>query len=51
MSWVTFTDPEVATFGLQEKVLKERGIKYRRLETDFDEDDRAITRANASNFC
>lgn len=43
MSWVTFTDPEVATFGLQEKVLKERGIKYRRLETDFDEDDRAIT--------
>lgn len=43
MSWVTFTDPEVATFGMQEKVLKERGIKYRRLETDFDEDDRAIT--------
>ena len=43
MSWVTFTDPEVATFGLPEKQLKKKGIKYRRLETDFDSDDRAIT--------
>lgn len=43
MSWVTFTDPEVATFGLSEKQLKEKGIKYRRLETDFSNDDRAIT--------
>jgi pyruvate/2-oxoglutarate dehydrogenase complex dihydrolipoamide dehydrogenase (E3) component len=43
MSWVTFTDPEVATFGIQEKDLKKRGIKYRRLETDFKSDDRAIT--------
>ncbi len=43
MSWVTFTDPEVATFGMQEKVLKDKGMKYRRLETAFDEDDRAIT--------
>jgi pyruvate/2-oxoglutarate dehydrogenase complex dihydrolipoamide dehydrogenase (E3) component len=43
MSWVTFTDPEVATFGIQEKALKEKGVKYRRLETDFDEDDRAVT--------
>jgi pyruvate/2-oxoglutarate dehydrogenase complex dihydrolipoamide dehydrogenase (E3) component len=43
MSWVTFTDPEIATFGLQEKTLKERGVRYRRLETDFAHDDRAIT--------
>ena len=43
MSWVTFTDPEVATFGLQEKDLKKRNIRYRRLETDFSSDDRAIT--------
>ena len=43
MSWVTFTDPEVATFGLSEKTLKEKGAKYRRLDTDFDSDDRAIT--------
>ncbi len=43
MSWVTFTDPEVATFGLNEKQLKERNIDYIRLDQDFDHDDRAIT--------
>jgi len=43
MSWVTFTDPEVATFGLNEKQLKERNIGYERLERSFDEDDRAVT--------
>lgn len=42
LSWVTFTDPEVATFGLNEKQLKERSIQYERLEQDFEEDDRAI---------
>jgi pyruvate/2-oxoglutarate dehydrogenase complex dihydrolipoamide dehydrogenase (E3) component len=43
MSWVTFTDPEVATFGLNEKQLKERGIGYEKLEQDFSGDDRAVT--------
>ena len=42
MSWVTFTDPELATFGLSEKQLQEQGINYRRLEKDFEEDDRAV---------
>lgn len=43
LSWVTFTDPEVATFGLNEKQLKERKIEYERLDQDFEDDDRAIT--------
>lgn len=43
MSWVTFTDPQVATFGLSEKQLKERGIGYKRLDQDFEDDDRAVT--------
>ena len=43
MSWVTFTDPELATFSLNEKQLKDRGIKYEKLEQDFSGDDRAIT--------
>jgi len=42
MSWVTFTDPELATFGLNEKQLKERNIGYKKLEQNFDEDDRAV---------
>ncbi|MEO6851649.1 MAG: NAD(P)/FAD-dependent oxidoreductase [Mucilaginibacter sp.] len=42
MSWVTFTDPELATFGLSEKQLKAREINYRRLEKGFTDDDRAV---------
>lgn len=41
-SWVTFTDPEVATFGLTAKKLEEDGKSYERLELDFKEDDRAV---------
>jgi len=43
MSWVTFTDPEIATFGLSEIQLKERDIQYEKLEQDLSGDDRAIT--------
>ncbi len=43
ISWVTFTDPEVATFGLSEKQLKERNISYEKLVQDFKDDDRAVT--------
>jgi pyruvate/2-oxoglutarate dehydrogenase complex dihydrolipoamide dehydrogenase (E3) component len=42
MSWVTFTDPEVATFGYREQQLKEKNIPYERISTDFGEDDRAV---------
>jgi len=42
LSWVTFTDPELATFGLNEKQLKERGIQYKKLLQDFKDDDRAV---------
>ncbi|MEO5998173.1 MAG: hypothetical protein ABIN89_15620 [Chitinophagaceae bacterium] len=42
MSWVTFTDPEVATFGLSEEVLLKRNIFFEKLDMDFEDDDRAI---------
>ncbi len=42
MSWVTFTDPEVATFGYSEQQLKEQGTAYEKLTLDFEEDDRAV---------
>ncbi len=41
--WVTFADPEVATFGLNEGQLKKKNTAYERLEMDFQEDDRATT--------
>ncbi len=42
-SWVTFTDPEIATFGLNEDDIKSKDIKYERLEISFEETDRATT--------
>lgn len=42
-SWVTYTTPELATFGCSEEVLSKRGIVYEKLETSFTDDDRAIT--------
>lgn len=41
-SWVTFTDPEVATFGFSEEALKKHGKEYERIEYDFSHDDRAV---------
>ena len=43
MSWVIFTDPQLATFGWSLKELKERDIPFVKLESDFSEDDRAVT--------
>jgi pyruvate/2-oxoglutarate dehydrogenase complex dihydrolipoamide dehydrogenase (E3) component len=43
LSWVTYTDPEIATFGLNEKQLTERGIEYTKLEQDYADVDRGIT--------
>jgi pyruvate/2-oxoglutarate dehydrogenase complex dihydrolipoamide dehydrogenase (E3) component len=42
LSWVTYTSPEIATFGLSEEKLQQRRIKYTLLETDFKDDDRSI---------
>jgi pyruvate/2-oxoglutarate dehydrogenase complex dihydrolipoamide dehydrogenase (E3) component len=42
MDWVTYTSPEIATFGLNEEQLKQREISYEKVVFDFDEDDRAI---------
>ncbi|MBB4080623.1 pyruvate/2-oxoglutarate dehydrogenase complex dihydrolipoamide dehydrogenase (E3) component [Lewinella aquimaris] len=41
-SWVTFTDPEVATFGLTPRQLEEQGIDYETVQQSFDHDDRAV---------
>jgi len=41
-SWVTFTDPEVATFGLNEQQLEQQKKSYEKLTYDFADDDRAV---------
>ncbi len=42
LSWVTYTTPELATFGLGEKDLKDASVSYKVLDESFKEDDRAI---------
>ena len=42
LSWVTYTSPEIATFGLNETELKKRCINYKTINMDFKDDDRAI---------
>ncbi|MCP9236076.1 NAD(P)/FAD-dependent oxidoreductase [Lewinella sp. JB7] len=41
-SWVTFTDPEVATFGYTAQQLEEEGIDYETVQQSFEHDDRAV---------
>ncbi|MAH03198.1 hypothetical protein CMI39_00215 [Candidatus Pacearchaeota archaeon] len=41
-SWVTYTTPEIATFGLNEGEIKKRNIRYKKLILNLSYDDRAI---------
>lgn len=42
IGWCTYTDPEVASIGLNEKRAKKAGIEYRVIEEPFDRNDRAL---------
>lgn len=42
MAWVTYTTPEIATFGLGEAELTKRGVRYETLAHSFADSDRAI---------
>jgi len=43
VGWCTYTDPEVASIGLNEKRAVKEGISYRIMEEHFRENDRAMT--------
>ena len=43
MAWVTYTDPEIATFGLSRGQLTERNIPFEIIEQPFKDNDRSIT--------
>lgn len=47
-SWVTFTDPEIASFGMTPARLKEKGTDFETVELSLEDDDRAIS-ANYRN--
>lgn len=41
-SWVTYTSPQIATFGLNADILIKKGVWFKTLQHSFKEDDRAI---------
>jgi pyruvate/2-oxoglutarate dehydrogenase complex dihydrolipoamide dehydrogenase (E3) component len=48
IGWVTFTDPEIATFGRSKAVLAKHHIHFEELVLSFADDDRAITEGAAA---
>jgi pyruvate/2-oxoglutarate dehydrogenase complex dihydrolipoamide dehydrogenase (E3) component len=48
--WVTYTDPEVATVGMNEKALKAEDIDYEVVKYGIDDLDRAIADGNNYGF-
>jgi pyruvate/2-oxoglutarate dehydrogenase complex dihydrolipoamide dehydrogenase (E3) component len=42
-SWVTFSDPQLATFGLAEHELQKRNWDFETITFDFSKEDRAVT--------
>ena len=42
IGWCTYTDPEVASIGLNEKRVQKAGVEYRVIEEYFDQNDRAL---------
>jgi pyruvate/2-oxoglutarate dehydrogenase complex dihydrolipoamide dehydrogenase (E3) component len=45
--WCTFTDPEVASIGFNEKRARKEGVAYRVLEDSFKENDRALAESES----
>ena len=50
MPWVTFTDPQAATFGKSIDDLEKEGTWYEVLKTSFEDEDRAITDDTRDGF-
>lgn len=44
--WVTFTDPEIATFGRSEQVLTKQGVDFQLVEIDLEDEDRELIDEN-----
>ena len=42
IGWCTYTDPEIASIGLNEKRARKEGIEYALIEEQFSENDRAL---------
>ena len=48
--WITYTEPEIAHVGLNERTAKEKGIAYRKFMADFDHNDRAVCDGDSEDY-
>lgn len=48
IGWCTYTDPEVASIGLNEKRAKKEGVDYHLFEEKFEDNDRALAEGEPS---
>ncbi len=49
-SWVTYSTPELATFGQSEALLLKKGIQFEKVTTTHTDDDRAITEGSTNGL-
>jgi pyruvate/2-oxoglutarate dehydrogenase complex dihydrolipoamide dehydrogenase (E3) component len=50
MSWVTFTDPEIAHVGMSEAEAQVQGINYKTIKINFEDVDRALADGETEGF-
>ncbi|MGA1264011.1 MAG: mercuric reductase [Prochlorothrix sp.] len=50
MPWVTYTTPEVAHVGQDERELRQRGIEFKTIKIDFKQVDRALADGETEGF-
>lgn len=50
LSWVTFTNPEIAHAGPTEEEIIKSGMKYRTVKINYDEIDRAVAEGHTDGF-
>ncbi|PKN52020.1 MAG: mercuric reductase [Deltaproteobacteria bacterium HGW-Deltaproteobacteria-13] len=48
IGWCTYTDPEIASIGLNEKRAQKEGVQYRLFEEEFADNDRALAEGEES---
>lgn len=50
LSWVTFTNPEIAHAGPTEEEIEKRGLLYKTVTINYDEIDRAVAEGHTDGF-
>ena len=50
LPYATYTDPEIATVGMNEQILKEKRIEFDIYEKNFEHNDRALCESKKGHY-